>query len=345
MVRLDAEPDTQSDTEPDTESGTEQSDILTRHRRDRAVMAVVFLLLFAFSYSEDYVFAILEVAGREEVVAWLLGLVGFDVAVLALVGLLKRAIARADGDAPRLWQWWWSSFAAVVCIDVFLVLLPEDHPLWIDLSSSLALAILMGLLMMVSLNGDPLTLFSAARRAAAPTDWARVRAVVPLVVGTIACYIAATAFDDFFDLDTVRALDPEMAAEVAAMPLPEQLGAFATLCEGAVSPAFFQQVVAVIPLLLLTIGVEFNFFRRALDEPAQRAAAAATVSLMAIGLLLAVSTLPWAGSGCGGVLGYWHEYLTFVVAVQGIATGLATLLWLLVVSAPDQRIPAEASHD
>lgn len=341
MVRLDAEPDYKSDTESDTE----QNGVLTRHRRDRAVMAVVFLLLFAFSYSEDYVFAILEAAGRDEVVAWLVGLVGFDAAVLALVGLLKRAIARADGDPPRLWRWWWSSFGAVVCIDVFLVLLPEDHPLWIDLASSLALAILMGLLMMVSLNGDPLTLFSATRRAAASTDWARVRAVVPLVVGTVACYIAATAFDDFFDLDTVRVLDPEMEAEVAAMPLAEQLGAFATLCEGAVSPAFFQQVVAVIPLLLLTIGVEFNFFRRALDEPAQRAAAAATVTVMAIGLLLAVSTLPWAGSGCGGVLGYWHEYLTFVVAVQGIATGLATLLWLLVVSEPDQRVLVEANRD
>lgn len=336
MVRLDAE--------PDAEPGAEHFDVLTRHRRDRAVMAVVLLLLFGFSYSEDYVFAILEAAGRDEVVAWLVGLVGFDVAVLSLVGVLKGAIARAEGDSRRLWRWWWTAFSAVVCLDVLLVLLPEEHPLWIDLASSVVLAILMGLLMMVALNGDPLTLFSATRRAAAPTDWARVRAVVPLVLGTIAGYVAATAFDDFFDLDTVRVLDAEMQAEVAAMPLAEQLGAFATLCEGAVSPAFFQQVVAVIPLLLLTIGVEFNFFRRALDEPAQRAAAAATVAVMAIGLLLAVSTLPWAGSGCGGVLGYWHEYLTFVIAVQGIATGLATLLWLLVVSAPDQRIPSEANR-
>ena len=142
--------------------------VLTRHRRDRAVMAVVFLLLFAFSYSEDYVFAILEVAGRDDVAGWLMGLVGFDVAVLTLVGLLKRAIARADGDSPRLWRWWWTAFAAVVCIDVFLVLLPEEHPLWIDLASSAALAIIMGLLMMVSLNGDPLTLVSAARRAEEP---------------------------------------------------------------------------------------------------------------------------------------------------------------------------------
>jgi hypothetical protein len=264
--------------------------------------------------------------------------------VLAVVGLLKRVIARADNDGPRLWRWWWISFSAVVALDVFLILLPEQHSLWIDLASSLAVAALMGILMMVSLNADPLTLFSGIRRSAEPTDWARVRAVVPLVIGTLACYIAATAFDDFFDLDTVRTLDPEMAAEVAAMPLAKQLGALATLCEGAVSPAFFQQVVAVIPLLLLTLGVEFNFFRRALDEPAQRAAAAATVAVLSVGLSLAVSTLPWADRGCGGVLGYWHEYLTFVVSVQGVATGLATLMWLLVASTPDQRVAAEANR-
>jgi hypothetical protein len=331
-MRLEVEPD------------ADHSAVLARHRRDRAVLAVVFLLLFAFSYSEDFVFAVLQATGHEHVAGWLIGLVGFDAAVLAVVGLLKRAIARADDEAPRLWRWWWISFAAIVGVDVFLVLLPEDHSLWIDLVSSVALAALMGILMMVSLNGDPLTLFSRARRSAEKTDWARVRAVVPLVIGTLACYIAATAFNDFFDLDTVRVLDPEMEAEVGAMPIAEKLEALATLCEGAVSPAFFQTVVKVIPLLLLTIGVEFNFFRRALDEPAQRAAAAATVALMSIGLSLAVSTLPWADTGCGGVLGYWHEYLTFVVSVQGVATGLATLIWLLVASSPDQRVAAEANH-
>lgn len=326
-----------------TESDVDHSVVLKRHRRDRAVLAVVFLPLFAFSYSEDLVFAVLEATGRDHVMGWLVGLVGFDAAVLATVGLLKRAISRADDEAPRLWRWWWTAFAAVVCLDVFLVLLPEYHPLWVDFGSSVTFAVLMGIVMMVSLNADPLTLFSGGRRSAAPTDWARVRAVVPLVIGTFACFLAATAFDDFFDLDTVRVLDPEMEAEIAGMPLPEQLGAWATLCEGAVSPAFFQQVVAVIPLLLLTLGVEFNYFRRALDEPAQHAAAAATVAVMAIGLSLAVSTLPWADTGCGGVLGYWHEYLTFVVSVQGVATGLATLIWLLVAGTSDQRIATEAS--
>jgi hypothetical protein len=316
--------------------------VLTRHRRDRSVLAVVFLLLFALSYSEDFVAAVLEATGHDHVTGWLVGLVGFDVGVLIVVGLLKHVIARADGEPPRFWTWWWTSFGAVVALDVLLVLLPEDHSLWIDLSLSAFFAVLMGILMMASLNADPLTLFSGARRSAKPADWARVRAVVPLMVGTFACYVAATAFDDFFDLDTVRSLDPEMQAEVAALPVAERLGAMATMCEGAVSPAFFQTVVQVIPLLLLTIGVEFNYFRRTLDEPAQRAAAAATAAVMAIGLSLAVSTLPWADTGCGGVLGYWHEYLTFVVAVQGVATGLATLMWLLVVNAPDRRIGVEA---
>ena len=330
----------QLETEPDIARIAE----VTRHQRDRAVLGVVFLLLFAFSYSEDFVFAVLEATGRDHVAGWFIGLVGFDAVVLTAVGLLKRFIARASDEPQRLWRWWWICFGAVIVIDAVLVLLPEPHPLWIDLAASVALATLMGIVMMVSLNADPLTLFSRERRTTEPTDWARVRAVVPLVVGTFACFIAATAFDDFFDLDTVRVLDPEMAAEVAAMPLPEQLGAYATLCEGAVSPTYFHQAVQVIPLLLLTIGVEFNFFRRVLDEPAQRAAAAATVAVMAIGMSLALSTLPWADTGCGGVLGYWHEYLTFVVSLQGVATGLATLLWLLVASTPDQRIAAEADH-
>ena len=226
------------------------------------MLAVVFLLLFVFSYSEDITFAVLDATGHDHVVGWIIGLVGLDVAVLTVAGRLKLFITRVDGDPPRLWRWWWSAFAAVVVLDVVLCLLPEDHSLWIDLFASVAFAGIMGILMAVSLNADPVTLFSRSRRSEAPRDWARVRATVPLMVGTFACYIAATAFDDFFDLDTVRSLDPELAAEVAAMPLAEQLGAYATLCEGAVSPAFFQQVVAVIPLLLLTLGVEFNFFRR-----------------------------------------------------------------------------------
>ncbi|KUI06776.1 hypothetical protein AU190_19560 [Mycolicibacterium acapulense] len=60
--------------------------------------------------------------------------------------------------------------------------------------------------------------------------------------------------------------------------------------------------------------------------------------MMSIGLVLALSTLPFAGIGCGQVWGYWHEFLAFVVSVQGLGTGLATLVWVLLVSDPDRRL-------
>ena len=67
-------------------------------------------------------------------------------------------------------------------------------------------------------------------------------------------------------------------------------------------------------------------------------------TLLSMGLLLALSTQPWADTGCGGVLGYWHEYLTFVISIQGVATGLATLMWLLVASSPDRRVNPGGTH-
>lgn len=305
----------------------------TRSTLDGAVFGVVFVMLFAFSYSEQLISGLFRVLGRGDHGEWQIVVVAVDTVALAVVGVMKRAVTRADGDRPRLWGWWWTGFAILIAIDIQRSISPVS--IRVGLLVSTIYAATMGLIMAVSLNADPLTLISSARRAALPTDWVRVRAVVPLVLGTWACYLAATAFVDYFDLDAVRVLDPVMAAAVEEMPLTERLAVTSQICTDAVSPAFFQHVVGVIPLLLLTLGVEFNYFRRALTDSAQRAATAATVSVLAAGLVLALSTLPWDGEGCGDVLSGWHEYVTFVVAVQGIFTGLATLVWLLVASAPD----------
>jgi hypothetical protein len=82
---------------------------------------------------------------------------------------------------------------------------------------------------------------------------------------------------------------------------------------------FFHQTVRVLPVLLLTLGIEFNYFRRTLTDAGQRAATAATVTVMAASLVGALSTLPWDGQGCGDVLSSWHEYVAFLFAVQGIS--------------------------
>jgi len=309
------------------------SELALRQRGDRAVFGVVFLMLFAFSYSEQLVSGLFPVVGGGGQTAWRVAVVVVDVAVLGLVGLMKGVVTRADGDAPRLWGWWWTGVAILIAVDV-LRLFPVEA-IGLDLLTATVYAAAMGLTMAASLNADPLALFSTARRVALPTDWARVRAVVPLVFGTWLCYLAASAFVDYFDLRAVRALDPATADKVAEMPIPEQMAVLSQLCQGAISPVFFELIVEVLPVLLLTLGIEFNYFRRTLTDAGQRAATAATVTVMAAGLVGALSTLPWDGQGCGDVLSSWHEYVAFLFAVQGVFTGLATLVWLLVASTPD----------
>lgn len=96
VARLDVNPD----------ADTDQADVLRQHRRDRAVMAVVFLLLFAFSYSEQVVsgaFPVIAGGGRP------LGGCGDRRRCRGIgFGMMKRVIARADGDSSRLWGWWWT---------------------------------------------------------------------------------------------------------------------------------------------------------------------------------------------------------------------------------------------
>jgi hypothetical protein len=309
------------------------SELAVRQRGDRAVFGVVFLMLFAFSYSEQLVSGLFPVVGGGGQTAWRVAVVVVDAAVLGLVGLMKRIITQADGDAPRLWSWWWTGVVILLGVDVFR-LVPLQS-IQVDVVTATVYAVAMGWTMAASLNADPLALFSTARRVALPTDWVRVRAVVPLVFGTWLCYLAASAFVDYFDVDTVRAIDPATAEEVADLPVPQQMAVLSQLCEGAISPVFFNQIVGVMPVLLLTLGIEFNYFRRTLTDAGQRAATAATVTVMAAGLVGALSTLPWDGQGCDDVLSSWHEYLAFLFAVQGIFTGLATLVWLLVASTPD----------
>jgi hypothetical protein len=310
----------------------------------RAILGVVFLLLFVFSYSEEIVAGLFQAIGQGETEEWRIALVVVDVAILVWVGLLKRSIARDEHAPSRLWRWWWAGGAIALGLDILLNGLHEYPPAWIDVVSSALFTIAMGILMMSSINADPLTLFSSRKRAAWPRDWLRVRAVVPLIVGTFVAYIGATVFTDFFDIDVVRTVDPQMAAEVGQLPLNEKLDVLSHLCQNAVNPWYFQHMVEVLPLLLLALGVEFNYFRRTLRDPTQRAATAATVTVIATGLVFALSTLPWSGNECGEVLAAWHEYLAFVVSLQAIFTALATLVWVLVVNEPDDPDGANDSQ-
>src|SRR5690349_3890248 len=228
-------------------------------RSDRAVFGVVFLMFFAFSYSEQLISGVYPVAGHGDT-GWRVAVIVVDALVLGVVGVMKCDIARADGAAPRLWRWWSAGVAILLGVDVLRLV--SHQSIQADVLIATGYAAAMGLTMAASLNADPLTVLSTARQVTLPTDWARVRAIVPLVLGTWACYVAASAFVDVFDVDAMRTLDAKTAAEVATMPAADKLALLSQLCEGAISPTFFQQVVGVLPVLLLALGVEFNYFRR-----------------------------------------------------------------------------------
>lgn len=316
------------------------SEPVARIRGDHAVFGVVFLMLFAFSYSEQLVSGVFP-ASSDGGIGWRIVVIVVDAVVLGVVGLMKRAVTDADGDPPRLWRWWGIGVGILMGIDVVRLVAWDSIPL--DIVTATMYAAAMGFTMAVSLNADPLTLVSSVRRVARPRDWSRVRAIVPLVVGAWLCYLAASAYVDYFDLHAVRVLDTAMQAEVDELSVPEQSAMLSQLCEGAISPVFFQQVVGVLPVLLLTLGIEFNYFRTTLFDAGQRAATAATVTVMAAGLVGALSTLPWDGQGCGDVLAGWHEYTAFLLAVQAVFTGLVTLVWLLAASSPTDVVTEESA--
>lgn len=52
----------------------------------------------------------------------------------------------------------------------------------------------------------------------------------------------ADHYVDFFDVDTARALDPAIEAQVSDLTVPEQMSVLSQLCQGAISPVFSQQV-------------------------------------------------------------------------------------------------------
>jgi hypothetical protein len=282
-------------------TGAESNTPPVRRTAEREVFGVIVLMALILSYSEEIVAGLFDAFGQGEKKEWRIALVFVDLAILAWVGWLKRSIGRSEDAGSRLWRWWWAGFVIVIALDVLLSGLEERPPAWIDLVAETLFAGAMGVLTMSSLNADPLTLFSSSKRARMPRDWLRVRAVVPLVLGTFAAYTGAMVFVDFLNVDVVRTLDPATAAEVANLALPQRLSVLSQLCSGAVSSDYFRTAVYISPVLLLALGVEFNYFRRAMHDPAQRAATTVVVTVMSVGLVCALSTLPFSGKECGHV--------------------------------------------
>jgi hypothetical protein len=291
----------------------------------RLALILVFVWVIAFTYSEDVVDAIDDVTdavGNPSFPkwVWVWAPLALDSVLILASWPLKRRIAKSDGDGGRLWGWWTSGAILTVAVHLMWIF-TEPHrvnlaTVWLHLLASFMFVIAMGMLLTSALNADPMTLFSPRLRDAWPRDWIRAHSTLPLIVGTFFAYVATPLWYPVILLHS--------------SPIGSSAGQG---CPPAIDPQYFAQMTQVIPLLLITLGIEFNYVRQAqaAQEPIQRAAPILTVILLCIAEGLAFSALLKKDAcGLGAV---WHEYIALVVTFQATAIGLATLVWLLLTSA------------
>jgi hypothetical protein len=83
----------------------------------------------------------------------------------------------------------------------------------------------------------------------------------------------------------------------------------------------------VIALLIVALGIENSFYRKAIADPSHRPLAIMSLSVLAVGGVLALSALVKKGAD----LYSWHAYLAFILSVYACLVGFATLILDLVI--------------
>jgi hypothetical protein len=306
--------------------GSTEASKRSRRAASRLALVLVFVWVIAFTYSEDVTDSIDDVTaavGKSRLPEWVWAWAPLvvDIALILASWPLKRRIAKIDGDSGRLWRWWTSGALLTVAAHLMLIL-TEPHQLnlatvWLHLLVSFLFVIAMGILLTSALNADPMTLFSLRLREERPRDWIRTHSTIPLIIGTFFGYISTALW---FPVITLHSAQIRSSVGIE--------------CSRTVDPQYFSTMAQVIPVLLITLGIEFNYVRQAeaVQAPIERAAPILTVILLSIAEGLALSALVRKDDICGPG-GVWHEYLALAVTVQATAVGLATFVWLLLASA------------
>ncbi|MEZ0053004.1 hypothetical protein ABIA30_004029 [Mycobacterium sp. MAA66] len=244
-----------------------------------------------------------------------------DLAIVITAFFVKKRIARADSESPRLWRWWWASVVGIAIIDLGLFTgglhyaIGDSGPAkvltWAVLYPLLA-TLSSGVLLMTSLQADPMTVISRKRRNDREGHWHRARALLPVLAGS---YLA-------------------LIAQSFGVPMLLGLHRDKITCGPLVSSLYYAQMTQVLPLLLITLGIELNFFRRA-SASADFTDSATSVTTI---IVLAVAEI-WSFVALvipDGVLALTSNdfcisamNIGLVVTLQALGIGLATIVWLL----------------
>ncbi len=267
-------------------------------------MATALILVIGFTYSDDVVELILDLSGSQFAGAgpWLV--FALDCALVTGTALLKWRIS-GRGTTPavflrRLPTSRWGLGAALMVVSHLTLIATAAPRARLGLSTSVGVSLLSTAVFVTAMA---LLLTSALTdgTGSISRSW-----VVPLVAGTLVA----------------------QAASALWYPVINTAGG----CAGDVASWFFSDMVHITPVVLLTLGMEMNYARRnstALN-PGMRVAPVLTIMMLSASEVLAFSMVVKADMPKCGLAAVWHEYFSFVFTTQSMATGLATLVWLLV---------------
>jgi len=276
-------------------------------RSDGSALAAVFLLVIGFTYSDDLVEFLCDIAGRPDFGGrqWLVFALD-GLLVLGAAGLKWRIDRPANPGAflRRLVTGWWGVAAALVVGAHLLLIafarqraaLSDTGAVWFSIVASLVFV----------------TAMDALLESVAGSERGSRRWLVPLTIGTFVAQFASLIW-------------------YPAIDSPDG-------CAGEVSPAYFGNMGQIIPVVLLALAVELNYIRGStkVRDVGYRVTPVFTVFLLCVAELLTFSILVKSEQRSCGLAAVWHEYIAFVITAQALTIGLATVFWLLISDAADR---------
>lgn len=282
---------------------------------DGIAILAMFLMVVAFTYNDEVVeLAYAGAGGYVSYSRWIVFLIDSAI-VLCAAGLKWRMEAREQLGGTMSWQEflprllhgpWPLGAALMVVLHIAMAFLPLN--LGVDIALSMLFTVSMSLVLVAVLDVG-----SSGGRGFGHRDW-----IVPLLVGTLVVQVASALW----------------------FPVLNVAGE----CADTVSTDFFAQMVQVIPMLLVTLGIELGFLRRSspLRTLGQRAAPILTIVMLCVAEMMSFSMLVVSDRTACGVAATMHEFAAFVLSVQATAIALVTLVWLLLTDRNQMNLHEDA---
>lgn len=276
--------------------------------KDWPALATVLMLVIGFTYSDDIVEFVDDLAGGRFKAAegWIVfALDGLLVMATAALRWLLHRPADPKAFAKGLLNGRWGGGAALVVLMHLVLIGTAGWRANLGPGASLAVSMAASVVFVVAMT---LLLLSALSDAEGRTTrgW-----VTPIVLGTLGAQLASALW-------------------YPAIEREED-------CAGEISAWYFSNMSYMFAFILLTLCVELNYLRRnPTDRDAgQRVAPIFTVIILALSLPLSFTVLVKADMPRCGIAAVWHEYFTFVFTAQALIIGLATVVWLLIRGAAE----------